>query len=873
MYLTAHSTSWWGVRSTFGRMLASVLICAFAFFPALNAQAAAPLAGTAIGNQASATYTDAANVTRTVTSNVVTAVVQQVASLTLTQPLDKTVTAGSQVTYPLTLTNTGNGTDSYGLSFAQSGSFSFSSVTFYADANGDGAADNTTPITSTGNLAAGEVFRFVAVANVPTTAVAGNTNALVVTSTSAFNGTVSTTVTDNTTITNNAVLNVTKSMSAVSGNAGSGPYTVTLTYSNTGNTAATSVTLRDALPAGMTYVANSGRWSATGATILTDASAADVQGASPTVIYDFGVTAAGQVTAVINNVAAGQSGILTFQVNVNAGLPTGPLDNTAQYVYNDGAANIGPVSTNTFTFNVNQTVSVSMLGQTVASAVQGSTVTYTNVLTNTGNGVDSFDITVGAGSFPVGTSYTLYKADGVTPMIDTNGNGVPDTGPVGIGATYNVVLKVTLPAGATGGPYSVSKTATSKLDPTKTATATDTLTAIIGNTVDLTNNSSGAAAPGNGAGPEAGAVTTNSTNPASTTRFTLYVNNTSAVGDTFDLAASTDSTFGSLTMPSGWTVVFRDAAETVITNTGVVAGNGNKLVYADVTIPANQAAIPAPGQAVYFRVLSPSSGAIDRKHDAVVINTLRSVQLIPSNTGQVFPGGSVVYAHALTNAGNVAENAGLSTIALSLLETQGTFSSIVYLDINNSNTIDAGDQVINSAAELGAIAAGQTVNLLVKVSAVSGAALGVLNTTTLTATSSGTINGAAAPVAVIVSDATTVIAGNLVLVKEQALDAGCDGTADTAYSTVNISSGAIPNACIRYRVTVTNNGSADVLNVVVSDATPAHTTYDATGPAATSQGGITAPASGAPGTISAAVGTLTPSASAVINFGVRISPL
>ena len=72
-------------------------------------------------------------------------------------------------------------------------------------------------------------------------------------------------------------------MSAVSGNPGSGPHTVTLTYSNTGNTTATAVTLKDLLPAGMTYVATSGRWSGTGATVLTDANNADAQGTGPTV--------------------------------------------------------------------------------------------------------------------------------------------------------------------------------------------------------------------------------------------------------------------------------------------------------------------------------------------------------------------------------------------------------------------------------------------------------------------------------------------------------------------------------------------------------------------------------------------------------------
>ena len=863
-------------RTFAGLAFAAVLAAGHA-----GALAATPPAGTAIGNQASATYTDASNAARTVTSNVVTAIVQQVASLTLAASTSKTVAVGSQVTYPVTLTNTGNGTDTFNLNFTQSGAFSFTSVVFYADANGDGVADNTTPVNASTALAQGEVFRFVVVGTVPATAVTTNTNNLVITAASTFNGTVSSSITDATTVTSNAVVIVTKSMSATSGNPGSGPYSITLTYSNTGNTAATVVTLKDLLPAGMAYVATSGRWSGTGATVLTDASNADAQGTGPTVTYDFGVTAANQATAVINSVAPGQSGTISFQVTIasfdtatGTGQLAGPINNTATAAYNDGASNVGPFSTNTYTFTVNAVKAVTMTGATVASTTQGSTVSFTNVVKNNGNSPDSFDITLAAGSFPAGTSYTLYQADGVTPLLDTNGNGIPDTGVLASGATYNVIVKVTLPTTSTGGPYSVGKTATSKLDPTKTATVSDTLTAIVANSVDLTNNApiGGGGVTGVGPGPEASAQTTNAINPGTTTRFTLYVNNTSTVSDTYDLAASTNSTFASLTLPAGWTVVFRDAGNTVITNTGVINGGANKLVVADVSIPANQAAVPAPGQDLYFRVLSPSSGAIDRKHDAVVVNTIRSVQIAPSNTGQVFPGGFVVYGHTLTNAGNVVENGGSSTVTLALADTQGTFSSITYRDANNNGVIDATDPVVNTAADLGPIAAGAGVRLLVKVSAASGAAVGITDTTTLSVTTSGAINGSAAPAAVSVTDSTTVTAGNLVLLKEQALDANCDGIADTAFSTANISAGAIPGACMRYRITITNIGTSDVLSVVVSDATPANTTYHAVVAAATSQGTLSAPAANATGTVSATVGTLAPTASAVLTFGARINP-
>ncbi len=876
--------SWIHLTRRLGHRLSQaggVLALAAAASLAPTSAFAAPAAGTAIGNQASATYTDASNASRTVTSNVVTAIVQQVASLTLTQSASRTVSVGSQVSYPLTLTNTGNGADTFNLAFTQSGAFNFTSVVFYADANGDGVADNTTPITATPALAMGDTFRFVATGTVPTTAASGNTNSLVVNAVSTFNSGVSTSVTDTTTVTSNAVVSVTKSMSSGSGLPGSGPHTVTLTYNNSGNTAASAVQIRDLLPAGMSYVAGSARWSASGATVLTDASSSDAQGSGPTITYDFGVTAANQATGVVSSVAPGQSGTLTFQVSIASystasatGQLAGPLNNTANYTYNDGAANVGPVNSNTFAFTVTPVVAVTMTGQTVASATQGSTVVFTNVVRNNGNTPDSFDITLPSSSFPAGTSFQLYQADGLTPLLDTNGNGVPDTGTLISGATYNVVLRATLPTTSTGGPYAVSKTATSKLDPSKTATVSDTLTAIVANSVDLTNNAAlgGGGVTGVGAGPEGSAQATNTTTPGSTTRFTLFVNNASGVSDTFDLAASTNASFGTQVLPAGWTVVFRNAAGAVITNTGVVNGGTAQQVFADVTIPAGQAAIPGAGQDLFFRVLSPSTGTTDRIRDAVVVSTVRNVQIAPSNTGQVFAGSSIVYAHTLTNAGNVTENSGSSTIALGLADTQGTFSSIVYRDANNNGVIDPSDPVVNAPADLGPIAAGASVRLLVRVSATAGAAAGITDTTTLTVTTAGGINGVAAPAVVSSTDTSTVIAGNLVLLKEQALDATCDGIADGAFSNANISAGAAPGACVRYRVTITNVGTSNVLSVVVSDATPANTTYNAAVVAATSQGSITAPTAGSTGTVSANVGTLAAGASAVMSFGVRINP-
>src|SRR5207253_2803880 len=155
-------------------------------------------------------------------------------------------------------------------------------------------------------------FKFVITGTVPSGATAGQTNNFSVTGASVFDNTKSASNTDTTTVTANAVINVNKAISSNSGASPSGPYTVTLTYTNSGNSTATTVNIGDALPAGMTYVAGSGRWSVTGATVLTDATG-DVQPAAGSPHIDYSVTT-NVITAIVDQVAAGVSGQITFSV-------------------------------------------------------------------------------------------------------------------------------------------------------------------------------------------------------------------------------------------------------------------------------------------------------------------------------------------------------------------------------------------------------------------------------------------------------------------------------------------------------------------------------------------------------------------------------
>ena len=858
------------VATPLGRTLTACAVLALATLGSVAL--AAPPAGTTIGNQATATYTDAASNSYTVSSNPVTTIVQQVASLTLTANGTRVAAPGGQAIFPHVLTNTGNGTDSFTLSAAnQAGDdFDLSGLVLYVDADGNGVPDDFVPVTTTGPLAAGGTYRFVAVGSVPGARVSGDISNVRVNAVSVFDGAQTTFNTDQVTVSTNAVINVTKSLSASNGASPSGPYTYTLTYTNSGNATAGSLRLTDLIPAGMTYVAGSGRWSATGATVLSDADSSDTHGSAPnTLRFDENVATPGAVTAIVNQIPPGQSGSITFAVNVNTGLAPQTIGNIGRFAYFDGATNAGPFFTNSAPFTVNQSASVTLTGQTVASAVQGATVSFVNTLKNTGNGSDVFDISTSASSFPAGSIVQLFQSDGVTPLTDSNGNLTPDVGPLAPGASYNVILKVTLPAAATGGPYQVSKTATSATNPAATATANDVLTIITANTVDVTNNAALPGAPGAGTGPEVGFVDRQAVNPGATARFTLFVNNTSSQSDAYDLAASTVASFASLTLPAGWAVTFRNAANTVITSTGPVAAGGNLKVFADVNVPAGFASGDVE---LYFRAHSPVSNALDRIHDQVRVNVTRNLTLTPNNTAQVLAGGFVVYTHTLSNNGNVVEGDGAgSTVSLATADDQVSWSSAIYWDTNSSGSFDAGDLPIASLASLGGIAPGSTRLLFVQVFAPSGSPLGTLNTTTLSATTANISYTATAPAQVLAQDATTVINGQVTITKRQALDVACDGTADGPFTTLNLTTGAVPNACIQYQITVTNTGTTPVSAVVINDATPANTVSSNAASAFASQGTLSVPANGATGAITANLGLLAPGASATIRFNVRIN--
>jgi uncharacterized repeat protein (TIGR01451 family) len=168
---------------------------------------------------------------------------------------------------------------------------------------------------------------------------------------------------------------------------------------------------------------------------------------------------------------------LTLAVGTAAGTI---ISNQATVNYTDSNGNPLSVASNVVTTTVSQVGSVTVAPDGAANSNPGDTVFYAHQVTNGGNGSDTIDMTAVSGNGWVTVIFNDNNGDGAfdagdTPMVDTDGDGTPDTGALAADAVVNILAAVTVPPGTVDGTTdSMTVTGTSSFDNTVSDFATDT---------------------------------------------------------------------------------------------------------------------------------------------------------------------------------------------------------------------------------------------------------------------------------------------------------------------------------------------------------------------------------------------------------------
>lgn len=883
-------------------------------------------AGTEINNRATVTYQDINGNQFSAQSNESTVVVAEVFSATLEKDNSKKGAPGQTVYFPHVLKNTGNTVDTFTLASEDDGSAA--TYTVYEDINANGIPDPGEPEVTEVTLTGGQQTSLVVGVPVPSTAQpndeydstltvesagAGAAGAAVITDNGADGDSTGNTNQNKVTVTDGPVLDTSKS-AQVDGNE----ITYTLQVTNNGSEAE-NVLIIDAIPDGTTFVevvsvngllaGNSDEYDGsllpalptiTTPTTVAEPSGIDMDGdgtpGEPSVdgilFKDLSLPSNATVSVVFK---------VSFDLDADADTEIKNTFVAGEEDDNNTGQPTDPSPSNETTTQVEQTYGVEALdtgndyddgGNTndkasIEKAAPGSTVVFENVITNQGNGDDTFDLTIendGGGSytgsadnngysaFPDGTLFTFYNASNNTQLTDTDSNGIPDTGSVGRDQDVTIKVRAKLPSSIPNGdtgPFAATMTATSDGDPTVSDDKLEVLDGIIPPSIDLANTfNTQLFDTDNWEGYTSGNATMEKEGDVGgTVTFPLLAANNTGSPQSFKLDAD---------LPDGWKVTFEEVGvDADGDSTPENTTNAGAVVTASPTLPAGGvyhyqavveissiaaqalgnfqdnitlAATGASGTEghingdypVRFTIESSGTGETDDVLDAVDINDVREISVTPDGQNQVEPGGNVDYTHVIGNRGNTTEELTLTTANSksgegwsnnTQLNVGGTWTNIANIATGTVNDVLTPDgsttitvEVDNGSADpVLTLTPGQQVEVKSTIFAPGSAGQGDVDTYTLTATADTDIKGMA-------TDTTEVQTGQVRLTKGAYVDKSCEcDTAmpvDAGQFAARPTEQVEPEQCVIWRLQARNEGASVAESVTIFDAVTEFTAFE-----------------------------------------------
>jgi uncharacterized repeat protein (TIGR01451 family) len=554
--------------------------------------------------------------------------------------------------------------------------------------------------------------------------------------------------------------------------------TYTLNFVNNGPNAA-GATVTDATPAGTTFVS---------ATVTTGT------GWDPPTHPAVGGT--GNVVFSKSLVASGETAVLTIVVKVNSSVANGSTINNSATAATTGATD--PVPGNNTATATTSVIAQADLSITktdgVTSAVPGTGVTYTIVVTNSGPS-DATGVSV-ADTFPsdlTGVAFTSSPSGGATGNTASGSGNISDTLNMPTGSSVTYTVNATVKSSATGtlsntatvtAPAGVTDNDTSN----NTATDTDALTPqadlSITKTDGVTSKVPGTAITYtivvSNAGPsDAPGTSVADTFPSDLTGVSFT--SVAAGGATGNTAGPSNGNISdTVSLPSGASVTYTVSATVKSSATGSLSNTATVTAAAAVTDnnTGNNSATDAD-------TLTPQADLQITKTDGSATAT---------------PGTSLTYTIVVTNAG--PSDAPGTTVADTF---PATLTGVSYTSLAaggaTGNTAGPASGNINDTLSL---PSGATVTYTVHATVQASATGSLSNTATVTAG----------------SGVTDTVPGNNSATDTDTLTA----SADVSVTKTDSPDPVVVNNNITYTITVTNNGPSDAQSLSLSDAVPANTT-------------------------------------------------
>jgi outer membrane protein assembly factor BamB len=196
------------------------------------------------------------------------------------------------------------------------------------------------------------------------------------------------------------------------------------------------------------------------------------------------------------------------------------------------------------------------------------TADFRVTVTNMGTfGPDTFDANMTAGVH--GWSAQLYKANGITPLPDTDGDSVPDTGLLATGANATIVVKVTVPGTAAMGQIE-------KIVLTFRSSNNVTISKAVSVICEVPP-------PGASIGPNGYVAVT----PGTTARANMTVTNTGGFDDTIDLVAGSGHGWSVSLFQADGATPLNDTNGNLVPDTGPLGGNASLPIVIAIEVPAD----------------------------------------------------------------------------------------------------------------------------------------------------------------------------------------------------------------------------------------------------------------------------------------------